>query len=228
MPSISSLSYNQGAETGSQFLDIEGTGFDQNAGQTQVMVGGQECTIVDGAITSTNIQCQTPAKGSDQDPGYWMGSAGLKYELWQNSPDFDPTNLNTWDDIKGIHASDGGPGFTTILEQGPIVNEAVNGETAGFTARLTGFFKAPYSGDFQFYAVSSDQIAVFFSKTGAPEDAERIIKRKNSNTDNRGTGSDDITLVKGQTYYFAAIHRHNTGVNPGNKLRISLFSKETR
>ena len=228
MPSISSLSYNQGAETGSQFLDIEGTGFDQNAGQTQVMVGGQECTIVDGAITSTNIQCQTPAKGSDQDPGYWMGSAGLKYELWQNSPDFDPTNLNTWDDIKGIHASDGGPGFTTILEQGPIVNEAVNGETAGFTARLTGFFKAPYSGDFQFYAVSSDEIAVFFSKTGAPEDAERIIKRKNSNTDNRGTGSDDITLVKGQTYYFAAIHRHNTGVNPGNKLRISLFSKETR
>mgnify|MGYP001222530559 CR=1 FL=1 len=90
MPSISSLSYNQGAETGSQFLDIAGTGFDQNAGQTQVLIGGQECSIVDGAITSTNIQCQTPAKSSDADPGYWMGSAGLKYELWQNNLDFDP------------------------------------------------------------------------------------------------------------------------------------------
>ena len=90
LPSISSLSYNQGAETGSQFLDIAGTGFDQNAGQTQVLIGGQECSIVDGAITSTNIQCQTPAKSSDADPGYWMGSAGLKYELWQNNLDFDP------------------------------------------------------------------------------------------------------------------------------------------
>ena len=228
MPSISSLSYNQGAETGSQFLDIAGTGFDQNAGQTQVLIGGQECSIVDGAITSTNIQCQTPAKSSDADPGYWMGSAGLKYELWQNNLDFDPGTLNTWDDIKGVHADSGPAEFTTILEQGPIVNEAVNGETSGFTARLTGFFNAPYSGDFKFYAVSSDKIAVFFSKTGAPEDAERIIKRTNSNTDVRGTGSDDITLVKGQTYYFAAIHRHDSGTTAGNKLRISLSSKETR
>ena len=227
LPSISSLSYNQGAETGSQFLEIEGTGFDQNAGQTQVMIGGQECSIVEGSITSTMLQCQTPVKSTDPDPGYWMGSAGLKYELWQNNLDFDPTTLNTWDDIKGIHGG-AAADFTTILEQGPIVDEAVNGETSGFTARLTGFFKAPYSGDFQFSAVSSDKIAVFLSKTGTPEDAERIIKRTNTNTNVRGTGSEDITMVQGQTYYFAAIHRHGSGTAAGNKLRISLSSKQTK
>ena len=58
---------------------IAGTGFDENPGQTKVLIGGNECEIQD--IDSVSLTCLTPSEETS-DATLWPGNAGLKYQLW--------------------------------------------------------------------------------------------------------------------------------------------------
>ena len=58
---------------------IVGTGFDENPGQTKVLIGGNECEIQD--IDSVSLTCLTPSEETS-DATLWPGNAGLKYQLW--------------------------------------------------------------------------------------------------------------------------------------------------
>ena len=58
------------------------TGFDENPGQTKVLIGNDECEIQD--IDSNSLTCLTPSE-TDSGINLWPGNAGLKYELWIDS-----------------------------------------------------------------------------------------------------------------------------------------------
>ena len=62
------------------------------------------------------------------------------------------------------------------MDADTIVREPMFNETNDFTARLYGFFVAPYDGPFRFYVASSDQVSLYFSNTSSPNDAMLIVE----------------------------------------------------
>ena len=66
------------------------------------------------------------------------------------------------------------PDLTTILDQGALIYEPMINETSGYVAKISGFLVAPYTGDFEFYIVASDKVALFISNTSNPNEATVI------------------------------------------------------
>ena len=51
------------------------------------------------------------------------------------------------------------------MDQGALIYEPMMNETSGYVAKISGFLVAPYTGDFEFYVVASDKVALFISNT---------------------------------------------------------------
>ena len=67
------------------------------------------------------------------------------------------------------------PDHMKDMDTDTIVREPMFNETNDYTARLYGFFVAPYDGPFKFYVASSDRVSLYFSNTSSPNDAMLII-----------------------------------------------------
>ena len=84
---------------------IAGTGFDENPGQTKVLIGGNECEIQD--IDSVSLTCLTPSEETS-DATLWPGNAGLKYQLWLDA-EIDISLNMTLDILSGLSGTNFSP-----------------------------------------------------------------------------------------------------------------------
>ena len=207
------MTYNSGSVNGGQFLTITGSGFDATPDQTKVTIGNEECKIVD--INNNELTCKTPTENGDAMTIY-PGNAGLKYELWLNTGEVDLTT--GWQIMDGTE-----PDNMTYITGASTIDGPVFNETNDYTARLYGFFVAPYDGKFQFFAASSDKHTLYFSNTSSPDDAMNIIECESPN-DTEGCGSEDFELIGGEKYFIALIHHHRADNDPGNFLKIYFMA----
>lgn len=100
-------------------------------------------------------------------------------------------------------------------------------ETNGYVGRLSGFFVAPYSGQFQFSLAASDHAALYLSNTSPPNSTYMIHNENGYNTDQIGQKSDPIQLEEGQFYFIAVVHHQRSTSSAKNYVRIGLSSPTT-
>ena len=80
----------------------------------------------------------------------------LRYELWLDS-EIDSTESGA-DIFPGIAAN-----HSKILDQGAVIDGPLFNESNGYVGKLSGFFIAPYTGEFQFYLDSHDSSALYMA-----------------------------------------------------------------
>ena len=226
---IETISSSSGSENGGQFLTITGSGFDENPGQTQVLIGGQECQIRE--ISLTSLTCLTPAvddtvvtiqqRTEDTEQESWAGNAGLKYELWLDS-ELNPSD--TWEIFPSV-----APNHTTVLSQGAIITEPLFNETNGYVGRMSGYLVAPYTGEFEFWIAASDKVALYVSNTSSLNDTMlmRYWEQPISPSNDGKRAPNRLFLEGGQKYFVAAVHHQQENRNPGNFLRINIKTYTT-
>ncbi len=122
------------------------------------------------------------------------------------------------------------PDFEAILEQGFWLEEPVDGEVSGYTARMYGLLVAPFTGQFWFRLSTSGQASVWFSETTDSADAEKYMF---CDADDSFYGcvrrNNPVELVEGQHYFVGVLHHQefesNTSIPAVNQLRLILVSE---
>jgi len=212
LPEITSVSPNVGASSGGTHVTIQGNSFDAFPGKTQVMLGSTPCDIV--SITNSELTCSTPAEGDVT--GANVGGRGLLYEIWTETEDA------TIDDTS---ASD----YNSMTMDGSTVEGPYFNETNGFTARLSGYFVAPYTGNISFYLLSSDAATLYLSSDSDPANKAMIVENSGEKTSAKPgqPHSDPVMMTEGEFYYIEAVHVQAAGSDEENFLQISLWEHET-
>lgn len=162
---VSMISPSQGSTQGGTILTIHGRFFDQTDFPVRVLVGGQACDIL--KVTENSICCKTPPK-PDILRSVYPGGRGLKLEVWNNTR---PAHL---EDILEYNAKM--PGYMGIswVDSASYIWPL---EEDTFVARLSGFLVAPDSDIYRFYIKGDDHYAIYFSKTGLPEDKVWMLQK---------------------------------------------------
>ena len=185
LPEVTSVTPNTGGAAGGTHVTIQGVGFDAYPGATTVMLGSTPCNVE--SITKTELVCSTPAEADVT--GASFGSRGLLYEMWTATED--PTASDT-------SAAD----YHSMTMDGSDVEGPYFNETNGFTAKLSGYFVAPYTGNISFYLESSDAATLSFSADSDSANAAVLVENTEATTGN----SDPVALVKGELYYMEVVH----------------------
>ena len=207
LPEVTSVSPNVGGAAGGTHVTIQGNSFDAYPGKTSVMLGSTPCTIV--SISSGELVCSTPAEADVT--GGSIGSRGLLYEVWTATEDATASDTSAAD-------------YNSMTMDGSSVEGPYFNETNGFTAKLSGYFIAPYTGSITFYLESSDGATLSLSTDSDPANKVQIVENTSGDTGN----SDPIDLVEGEAYYIEAVHVQLASSAAENLLKISLWEHVTQ
>uniref|UniRef100_A0A8D0SJH6 Fibrocystin-L n=1 Tax=Sus scrofa TaxID=9823 RepID=A0A8D0SJH6_PIG len=189
---VTTISPSRGSIQGGTMLTISGRFFDQTDFPVRVLIGGQDCDVLN--VTENSICCKTPPK-PDILRTVYPGGRGLKLEVWNNSR---PLHLE-----EILEYNEKTPGYmgASWVDSASYVWPM---EQDTFVARFSGFLVAPDSDVYRFYIKGDDRYAIYFSQTGLPEDKVRIAYHSfnaNSYFSSPTQRSDDIHLQKGNEYY---------------------------
>ena len=222
LASIHEMSYSSGSENGGQLLKIKGKGFDPQA--TEIKIGDAACDIQ--TITDTEIQCRTPsaaAAGTMGSSEFYSGGAGMTMFVYK-----DTGSVNTNDPLDQTMSSLGTPDHTSYLQSMTSYGGFKFNETIGTTYVLTGFFTAPYDGDYRFSVSSAGQSTLFINSKPEYKDSELIVHcTLNGYVRTCESNSEDkVQLQKGHRYLLTAVYnyRSGSGVSPSVRLSARFFT----
>lgn len=155
---VTTISPSRGSIQGGTMLTISGRFFDQTDFPVRVLIGGQDCDVLN--VTENSICCKTPPK-PDILRTVYPGGRGLKLEVWNNSR---PLHLE-----EILEYNEKTPGYmgASWVDSASYVWPV---EQDTFVARFSGFLVAPDSDVYRFYIKGDDRYAIYFSQTGLPED----------------------------------------------------------
>jgi hypothetical protein len=197
IPRITSLSTNTGSKFG-QKITVNGVGFATTG--NVVSLGGVVCDVV--TETSTKIDCVLrEVTSAIPVQGY---HSGLKWDVWYNTTNMDTARLVTR-----------APNTTTSRLDTEVV-----GLDTYYVSKLSGFFKAPKTGDYKFFLSVDDNARLYLDTTPGSTSGSAIIastgwtnyKFSWSKTSTAKIISDPVSLTAGEYYYMETIH--NQGVGP--------------
>ena len=216
LPEITSIMPSKGGINGKTHVHIKGNSFDAYPGKTRVKVGKTDCEIVE--INSTDLTCLTP-KQSDMVTSI-AGPRGLLYEAWINTETYDYTTLTTTvGDYRKL-----------VLDNSTARGRMFYDQTKGFTARLSGFFVAPYTGEVAFYLHCSANCSLYWSNSTDPTNTE-LLKNWPEGNEVKSVGHSSRTralnVVEGKEYYMAAFHTQTAINSKENFLQVSLWEFKT-
>ena len=216
LPEVTSISPNIGATSGSTHLTIKGNSFDAYGNNTVVKIGKMPCKIVE--ISNNELVCSTPAEKNFKDDK--AGPRGLKYEMWMS------TEINIADTFSLLDSAED---YVHMTLDGSTVSGPYFGETNGFTAKLSGYFVAPYSGNISFYLITSDQGKLFLSPDDDPANKVEIVSHESAKTEIQAgkPHSAQITVKEGNSYYIEAIHVQRSSSASKNNLEIAFWEHKT-
>ncbi|XP_044933989.1 fibrocystin-L [Mustela putorius furo] len=189
---VTMISPSRGSIRGGTVLTISGRFFDQTDFPVRVLIGGQDCDILN--VTENSICCKTPPKPEVLRTVY-PGGRGLKLEVWNNSR---PARLE-----EILEYNEETPGYmgASWVDSASYLWPT---EQDTFVARFSGFLVAPDSDVYRFYIKGDDRYAIYFSQTRHPKDKVRIAyhsSNANGYFSSPTQRSDDIHLQKGKEYY---------------------------
>ena len=216
LPEVTSVSPNVGASSGSTRVTITGNSFDSFGDNTVVLLGKTPCTVV--SISNNELVCSTPAEADVEDSK--AGTRGLLYEIW-TATEGDVADISSLDSL----AQD----YQSMTLDGSTVEGPYFDETNGFTARLSGYFVAPYTGKMSFYLLSSDQAKLYLSTDEDPANKVEIVSNNGPNSEmNPGSpDSDAIEVVEGMAYYMEVVHVQGNSAAVANSLQVAFWEHNT-
>ena len=216
LPEVTSIAPNVGASSGSTRVKITGNSFDSFADSTVVMIGSTPCSIV--SIDNHELTCSTPAEADVVDS--IAGTRGLLYEIW----------TETEGDVADITSLDSSADdYQSMTLDGSTVSGPYFNETNGFTARLSGYFVAPYTGKISFYLITSDQAKLYLSTDSTQEKKVEIISQTAEVTgiSPGAPHSEPIEIVEGNIYYMEAVHVQGSSAAEKNNLQVAFWEHTT-
>ena len=149
MPSITNVDHSAGYTTGGQEIVIDGTSL--NAAEPVVTVDGVACEVTEYSFYK--ITCITGEKESTDTADYFVGQHGLRHEKFDG--DFYTDYWNNFVNNIGLGVTD----LMTTLE---MPSSTTNEYTMD---RMTGYFKAPLTGQYQFHQSCDDHCKLYMSLT---------------------------------------------------------------
>ena len=216
LPEVTSITPNVGASSGSTQIKITGNSFDSFADNTVVMIGSTPCNIV--SIQNEELTCSTPAEADVDDSS--AGTRGLLYEIW----------TETEGDVADISALDSSAeDYQSMTLDGSTVSGPYFNETNGFTARLSGYFVAPYTGQISFYLLTSDQAKLYLSTDEDPDNKVEIVSHNAPVSEMKvaSPNSEAIDIVEGNNYYIEAVHVQGSSAAEENNLQVAFWEHKT-
>ena len=184
-----------------------------------------ECSVTE--YTFYNIKCITGEKVLGETEDYYVGQHGLRHEHFDIDEESYEYSLDSIDD----HIGAGEMSLLTTAELAPSTTKTLTYD------RITGYFKAPLDGQYQFHQSCDDECKFYMSLTDPmdPTCKELLMHRKGwlvsdynfrsygkdlhsndpDDEDNRigSVFSEWIPLVKDTYYFIEAQHRENTGTD---------------
>ena len=229
LPAVYSLTPSSGGLAG-QTININGTGFSNNASEIKVKVDENDCVVTASTISSItcDLQPRNPSvsskldtNSSSQANGYFSGT-GLKYQRYNIA------SLSS-KSVAGLMTAIAANSPSIVLVEDSYRGEISTGDYYGtyYGEVFSGYFTAPVSGNYIFRGVADDSFAVYLSSTyGSAEPAATPLIYSNTvqNFDNFyisdvPTAQGSVALTAGQSYYIEVYHINHAGA--GN-LRVSV------
>ncbi|XP_043922184.1 fibrocystin-L [Protopterus annectens] len=190
-----------GSIHGGTILTITGDLFDQTDAPATVLIGGQNCAVLN--LTNNEIICETAAKPKDL-PLLFPGSRGIKVEMWKNQ------NPSSLDAVLLYNSSTSGYQEATWVD---AASYSWPNSLNYFVARLSGFFVPPETDNYTFFIRGDDRSALYFSETGHPRDKVKIAYcdwASNSYYNIYTQQSKVFLLQKGKPYYLEILLQQYT------------------
>ncbi|KAG9478621.1 hypothetical protein GDO78_012332 [Eleutherodactylus coqui] len=209
---IAGIFPSAGSVEGGTVITISGQFFDETDAPAKVLIGGQECQILE--LTHTTITC----KSSPQPlvlPLLFPGSRGLKLERWNVSVSLkDALNLN-----ESSTGYAGSSWFDGASKSWPL-------ETNAFVARFSGFFVPPETDFYNFYIKGDDNYVLYFSES---EDANGKVQiaygnKTTSYFSHPYQKSPTFYLQKAKLCYFEA---HILNVHGSAALDVGVYKRQS-
>ena len=201
VPEITGLSSNSGSSSVAEILTITGTGFSNKVSENVVYFEGKSCGVV--SSNYNQIKCSLSDFPTVQPRGVWRpGHCGLYQKTF---------GLQKLAALKLTSAFLRYTGLFNRLVSFEIPYNNGGGE---FTGALETFFKAPVSGDYQFYLSAQGPAELYISSTPLSKDnltkiAELVSGTEFRNFFNPGESnqiSNPIRLEAGEFYFMQALH----------------------
>ncbi|XP_053322520.1 fibrocystin-L [Spea bombifrons] len=187
---ITGIFPSSGSVEGGTLITIDGRFFDQTDSPAKVLVGGQDCVIIE--LTDTRITCRAPRKPLIL-PALYPGGRGLKLERWINSQSLDLA-------ITFNESTTGYVGASWV----DSASKTWPDENSRFIARFSGFLVAPETDYYNFYIKGYDSYALYFSESGNPADKVKVAYGQYSSPSYYNYGSqksEQFQLQEGKPYY---------------------------
>ena len=202
---VKSISAATGSAKGGHLLTITGNGFLSDTSKITATVNGNACTVEEASLHE--IKCRTTeslAATHAQAP--YPGGSGLKRHLWG---DLSGASVSTIETLV-----EGDAHITDILCTGS--SNVNRGQT--YKQKMVGLFRAPRTGDYQFYLTSDDQSRVWLSTDSDPAnkgdpliDFSTWTYYRNHMFFYDSNKSELRSLTAGNFYYMEIWHAQGTG-----------------
>ena len=170
IPRIDKLNSNVGSPKGQKIV-IKGYGFSTIKEEIEVMHGTQKCQVLFASVKK--IKCRLPAYDDTKHQGLKLMGQGLRWSNYSLSgiggtaEEFVPR-------LKDLSSYTGKITLksTTTLHDFEIPYNDFNNYLSSFK----GFFKAPKTGKFKFYASGDDSVAFYLSSVAGSTDPSNLVK----------------------------------------------------
>ena len=144
VPSISAISNNQGSSEG-QIITIEGSGFSSTE-QNEVYLADTPCSIISQTSTSIEYELQSRNTAISVQPYH----SGLRYDFYQGAS------------VSSVKSNTAGS--PTITSSIPVTETPIGAGTY-YTSKLSGYFKAPTTGNYKFFISVDDTAELKLAQT---------------------------------------------------------------
>ena len=175
---VDSISHNQGDALGGLERTITGQSFPSDTSRIRVEIDGSDCEVTSASFSS--ITCITGPYYKTTLDSYYEGSAGLFSQRYDH-------------------------GTSNLQKEQYIPNSSLDYDLTRKDSKMYGYFKAPRTGEYTFYASVNDKAKVWLSTDADPLNKQQIISALPYSYPfmhfDDSSPSSEIQLLKDQLYY---------------------------
>ncbi|XP_066933159.1 fibrocystin-L-like [Clytia hemisphaerica] len=199
---ITSIQPSAGSRNGGTKIAISGNFFGTDKTKVKVTVGGSDCKIL--SVTPDLIECLTsPVDTQAESKSLKPGGRGFEYMVWETETNLDELKT-TYTESTPVQSTKGISYGALSVSSDYKFDERY--EKVGY--KFWGFFKPPFSGDFQIMVRSDDASEVLISQDASKSTLTKVASASSFTKGNwfeySSQSSDSISLDVNNPVYYEA------------------------